>query len=115
MSAPEPMLEVSGLEVRHGSVPAVRGIDLSVGHGEIVGLIGQRRGEIDDAPHDHGRHAAEPETFASEGPRSGVAPRADRPCRDRSRSRGEAYLRGTHGRGESSSRALGASDEIRRG
>jgi branched-chain amino acid transport system ATP-binding protein len=34
------MLEVSGLEVRYGTVPAVRGLDLTVGRGEIVGLIG---------------------------------------------------------------------------
>jgi len=40
MRAPESVLDVAGLEVRYGSVPAVRGIDLSVGHGEIVGLIG---------------------------------------------------------------------------
>jgi branched-chain amino acid transport system ATP-binding protein len=37
---PELMLEVSGLEVRYGTVPAVRDLDLSVGRGEIVGLIG---------------------------------------------------------------------------
>jgi len=40
MAAPESMLEVSGLEVRYGTVPAVRGLDLSVGRGQIVGLIG---------------------------------------------------------------------------
>ena len=34
------MLEVSSLEVRYGSVPAVRGVDLRVARGEIVGLIG---------------------------------------------------------------------------
>src|SRR5213080_3234601 len=34
------MLEIRGLEVRYGRVPAVRGIDLEVSSGEIVGLIG---------------------------------------------------------------------------
>src|SRR5918994_728241 len=36
----EAALEVRGLEVRYGAVPAVRGLDLRVDHGEIVGLIG---------------------------------------------------------------------------
>jgi branched-chain amino acid transport system ATP-binding protein len=36
----EPALEVAGLEVRYGTVPAVRNLDLSVGRGEIVGLVG---------------------------------------------------------------------------
>ena len=40
MAAPEAMLEVSGLEVRYGSVPAVRGVGLRVAAGEIVGVIG---------------------------------------------------------------------------
>ncbi len=35
-----PMLEVEGLEVRYGAVPAVREVTLEVGKGEIVGLIG---------------------------------------------------------------------------
>jgi branched-chain amino acid transport system ATP-binding protein len=34
------VLAVEGLEVRYGAVPAVRGIEFSVGKGEIVGLIG---------------------------------------------------------------------------
>jgi branched-chain amino acid transport system ATP-binding protein len=34
------ILEIDGLEVRYGAVPAVRGVDLKVGRGEIVGLIG---------------------------------------------------------------------------
>ena len=34
------ILEIEGLEVRYGPVPAVRGIDLRVGRGEIVGVIG---------------------------------------------------------------------------
>ena len=34
------MLELDGLEVRHGAVHAVRGLSLTVDQGEIVGLIG---------------------------------------------------------------------------
>jgi branched-chain amino acid transport system ATP-binding protein len=37
---PEPALALDALEVRYGSVPAVRGLTLEVGKGEIVGLIG---------------------------------------------------------------------------
>ena len=35
-----PMLELEELVVRYGSVPAVRGVDLTVERGELVGLIG---------------------------------------------------------------------------
>jgi branched-chain amino acid transport system ATP-binding protein len=35
-----PLLEVEGLEVRYGAVPAVRNLSFDVGDGEIVGLIG---------------------------------------------------------------------------
>jgi branched-chain amino acid transport system ATP-binding protein len=35
-----PLLELAGLQVSYGSVPAVRGVDLEVGRGELVGLIG---------------------------------------------------------------------------
>ncbi|MHB1244375.1 MAG: ABC transporter ATP-binding protein, partial [Gaiellaceae bacterium] len=34
------MLELDALDVAYGSVPAVRGLSLDVGHGELVGLIG---------------------------------------------------------------------------
>ena len=34
------MLELVGLQVSYGSVPAVRGVDLEVGRGEVVGLLG---------------------------------------------------------------------------
>jgi branched-chain amino acid transport system ATP-binding protein len=37
---PEPALELAGLEVRYGTVAAVRDLSLRVGEGEIVGLIG---------------------------------------------------------------------------
>jgi branched-chain amino acid transport system ATP-binding protein len=36
----EPELAVAGLDVRYNGVPAVRGIELEVGRGEIVGLVG---------------------------------------------------------------------------
>jgi len=35
-----PALEIDGLEVAYDGVPAVRGVDLEVGAGEIVGLVG---------------------------------------------------------------------------
>ena len=35
-----PVLELDGLEVRYGGVPAVRNLSLQVNRGEIVGLIG---------------------------------------------------------------------------
>jgi branched-chain amino acid transport system ATP-binding protein len=37
---PEPVLELEGLEVRYGTVAAVRDVSLRVERGEIVGLIG---------------------------------------------------------------------------
>ena len=37
---PDAMLEVRDLEIRYGGVPAVRGISLEVGKGEVVGLVG---------------------------------------------------------------------------
>jgi branched-chain amino acid transport system ATP-binding protein len=40
MSEPEPALEVDGLEVAYAGVSAVRGVDLTIGRGEIVGLVG---------------------------------------------------------------------------
>jgi branched-chain amino acid transport system ATP-binding protein len=40
MPVAEPALELEGLEVHYGAVPAVRGLSLKVVEGEIVGLIG---------------------------------------------------------------------------
>jgi branched-chain amino acid transport system ATP-binding protein len=40
MNAPTPLLIVSGLVVRYGAVMAVRGVDLTVGDGEIVSIVG---------------------------------------------------------------------------
>jgi branched-chain amino acid transport system ATP-binding protein len=40
MTAGAPLLEASGLIVRYGAVAAVRGVDLAIGEGEIVGIVG---------------------------------------------------------------------------
>jgi branched-chain amino acid transport system ATP-binding protein len=40
MSARVRLLEVSGLVVRYGAVTAVRGVDLTIGEGEIVSIVG---------------------------------------------------------------------------
>jgi ABC-2 type transport system ATP-binding protein len=40
VSAPEPVISVAGLRVRYGRTEAVRGLDLGVARGEVVGLIG---------------------------------------------------------------------------
>jgi urea transport system ATP-binding protein len=40
VSAGAPVLELEGLDVRYGTVPAVRSLSLGVGAGELVGLIG---------------------------------------------------------------------------
>jgi branched-chain amino acid transport system ATP-binding protein len=40
MTARVPLLEVSGLVVRYGAVTAVRGVDLTIGEGEIVSIVG---------------------------------------------------------------------------
>ena len=37
---PDSMLTLEGLEVRYGAVPALRGASLTVGRGEVVGLVG---------------------------------------------------------------------------
>ena len=39
-SGPPPVLSVEGLETRYGSVPAVKGVSLEVGAGDLVGVIG---------------------------------------------------------------------------
>jgi peptide/nickel transport system ATP-binding protein len=36
-----PMLQVSGLHVRYGDVHAVNGVDLTVGRGEVLGIVGE--------------------------------------------------------------------------
>ena len=37
---PTPLLEVTGLRVSYGAVAAIKGVDLSVGSGEVVALLG---------------------------------------------------------------------------
>jgi branched-chain amino acid transport system ATP-binding protein len=40
LGTPDPVLRIAGLEVRHGRIPALEGIDIAVGPGEVVGLLG---------------------------------------------------------------------------
>jgi branched-chain amino acid transport system ATP-binding protein len=40
ISAPEPLLEVTGLTAGYGKIGVLHGVDLSVGKGEIVALLG---------------------------------------------------------------------------
>ena len=40
MTEPEPLLELDAVEIRYGTVAAVRDLTLAVGRGEIIGLIG---------------------------------------------------------------------------
>ncbi len=39
-AAREPLLDVKGLKVKYGAIEALRGVELSVGQGEVVALIG---------------------------------------------------------------------------
>ena len=39
-AAREPLLDVKGVKVKYGAIEALRGVDLSVGKGEVVALIG---------------------------------------------------------------------------
>ena len=103
------MLELEGLDVRYGSVPAVRGLSLEVGEGELVGLIG---------PNGAGKsttlHAIMGVVPASAGDvrlagHVDARPRAgdDRARRDRARARGPPHLRRADRRGEPPARARG--------
>jgi branched-chain amino acid transport system ATP-binding protein len=40
MNAPAALLTVAGLVVRYGAIAAVKGVDIHVGDGEIVGIVG---------------------------------------------------------------------------
>ena len=40
ISAPEPLLELEGLSAGYGKIGVLRGIDLWVGAGEVVALLG---------------------------------------------------------------------------
>ena len=40
ISAPEPLLEISGLSAGYGKIGVLRGIDLTIGRGEAVALLG---------------------------------------------------------------------------
>jgi ABC-type glutathione transport system ATPase component len=39
--SPRNALEVHGLTIEYGELPALKSVDLSVGHGRIVGIVGE--------------------------------------------------------------------------
>jgi len=39
--SPGNALEVHGLTIKYGELPALKSVDLSVGHGRIVGIVGE--------------------------------------------------------------------------
>ena len=41
MTGPDPLLSVTGLEVRFGDAPAIRGVDLAVQAGQTVAIVGE--------------------------------------------------------------------------
>ncbi|HEY7973300.1 MAG TPA: ATP-binding cassette domain-containing protein, partial [Xanthobacteraceae bacterium] len=40
ISAPDPLLDVTGLSTGYGKISVLRGVDLNVGAGEVVALLG---------------------------------------------------------------------------
>jgi len=50
----EPLVQVEGLHTYYGKSHILHGVTLEVGRGEVVGLIGQRRRQINDPEDDHG-------------------------------------------------------------
>src|ERR1700704_4649741 len=66
----EPALMIEALEVHYAGVPAVRGIDLEVSAGEIVGLVG---------PNGAGKSSTLHAVMGVVGPAAGGGPAATRP------------------------------------
>ena len=40
ISAPDPLLDIAGLSTGYGKIGVLRGVDLTVGAGEVVALLG---------------------------------------------------------------------------
>ena len=98
----EPALVLEALEVRYEGVPAVRGLDLEVGEGEIVGLVGPNGAGKSSTLHavmgvvDH----AAGDVRASRPLAARAQPGTRRAARRRTRARGQAHLLVAHRRGE---------------
>ena len=111
-----PVLELDGLEVRYGTVPAVRGLSLQVDAGEIVGLIGPNgagksttlHAVMGLVPSTRGDVRLAGRSIRGRPPESVVA------RRDRARARGPADLRRPDRRGEPAARPGRAARRPRR-
>src|ERR671935_3404 len=68
------MLELEGLEVRYGAVPAVRGLSLRVAKGEIVGLIGPNGAGKSTTLHAIMALVPQPNVLMLDEPSLGLAP-----------------------------------------
>ena len=104
------MLELVDLDVRYGSVAAVRGLSLHVDRGEIVGLIGPNGAGKSTTL--HAIMGMVPTHSGRDPPRRRAPPRQGardrRALRHRARARGPADLRGADGRGEPPARSVRA-------
>ena len=91
-----PVLEVEGLEVRYGRVPAVRGLTRGRG-GRVVGLVGPNGAGKSSTLHAIMGVVPPPGRRAARRPLARrQADRADRPRRRRARPRGPPHLRRLH-------------------
>ena len=99
--AEPPILELRAIEVRYGSVPAVRGLSLELApRRDRRADRAERRRQVDDAARDHAGRAARGRRDPAPRPPASRRARGRRALRRRARSRGPPHLRRPDRRGE---------------